>query len=107
MDEKEINKKIDDAMHSIEDISKASPAPFFFTRLEARMMQERNPWYQLSSFFAKPVIAFACICLVIILNLAVIFKTMNAGETYSKQGSDIASVDEYSQLTTGLYELDK
>ena len=107
MDAKDINKKIDDAMHSINGISKASPASFFFTRLEARMMQERNAWYQLSSFFAKPVIAFACVCLIIILNLAVIFKTMNSGEAYTKQGSDIASVDEYSQVTTSLYELDK
>ncbi len=107
MEQKDINKKIDDALHSIEGISKASPASFFFTRLEARMLQEKNAWYQLSSFFAKPVIAFACVCLIIILNLAVIFKTVNTGETYTKQGSDIASVDEYSQVTTGLYELDK
>lgn len=107
MDEKDINKKIEDAMHSIDAISKVSPAPFFFTRLEARMMLEKNAWYRLSSFFAKPVIAFACVCLIIILNLAVIFKTVNAGETYTKQGSDIASVDEYSQVTTSLYELDK
>ena len=107
MEEKDINRKIEDAMRSIDSISKASPAPFFFTRLEARMSAEKNAWYQLSSFFAKPVIAFACVCLVIILNLAVIFKTVNTAETSTKQSSDIASVDEYSQVTTGLYEIDK
>ncbi|MEO8111346.1 MAG: hypothetical protein ABI594_14985 [Ginsengibacter sp.] len=107
MNEKDINRKIEEAMHSIDDISKASPVPFFFTRLEARMSLEKNAWYQLYSFFARPAMAFACICVIIILNLAVIFKTVNTGDTYSKQGSDIASVDEYSQVTTGLYELDK
>ncbi len=107
MDERSINKKIDEAMQSIDGISKASPAPSFFTRLEARMSVEKNAWYQLSSFFARPVVAFACVCLVIILNLAVIFKTVTPSENYTKSGSDIAAVDEYSQVTTSLYELDK
>lgn len=107
MDETNINKKVEDAMHSIDNIPKASPGPFFFTRLEARMLNEKNVWNKMSSFFAKPAIAFACICLVIMINLAVIFTSINSQESYAQTGSETAAVDEYNQVTTGLYELEK
>ncbi len=107
MDEKFINKKVEEAMHSIDNVSRASAPSFFFTRLETRMQMEKNAWYQLSSFFARPVVAFACMCLIIILNLAVIFKTVNVDKKYTQTGSDIAAVDEYSQVATNLYDLDK
>ena len=107
MDESFINKKIDDALQSIDNISKASPRPFFFTRLEARMLNEKNIWNKMSSFFARPVIAFACICLVIMINIAVIFTSINSQESYAQPGNEVAAVDEYNQVTTGLYELEK
>lgn len=107
MDESFINKKIDDSLQSIDNISKASPRPFFFTRLEARMLNEKNVWNKMSSFFARPAIAFACICLVIMINLAVIFNAINSQQSYGQTGSDVAAVDEYNQVTTGLYELEK
>ncbi len=107
MDEHFIDKKIDDALRSIDNIARTSPAPFFFTRLEARMLNEKNVWNKLSSFFAKPIIAFACICLVIIVNLAVVFSAINSKQLYTQTGNEVAAADEYSQVTTGLYELDK
>lgn len=107
MDENFINKKIDDALHSIDNIPKASPAPFFFTRLEARMMNEKNIWNKMYSFFAKPAIAFACICLVIMINLAAIITSIHSQQSYSQSGNEVAAVDEYSQVTTDLYELEK
>lgn len=107
IEENFINKKIEDALHSIDNISKASPPPYFFTRLEARMLNEKNVWNKMSSFFARPAIAFACICLVIMINLAVIFTAVNSQQSYGQTGSDVAAIDEYNQVTTGLYELEK
>lgn len=107
MDDNLINKKIDDALQSINNISKASPPPFFFTRLEARMLNEKNIWSKMSSFFARPAIAFACICLVIMINVAVIFTSINSQGSYAQPSNEVAAVDEYSQVTTGLYELEK
>ena len=95
------NNKIDEAMHSIDGIKKASPTPFFFTRLEARMQKEKNVWEKISSFIAQPSIALACIFLVIMINAFVIFSSSN-----KKQANDLATVDEYSQVTTTLYEFE-
>ncbi len=107
MDENLINKKVEDALDSIDNISKASPRPYFFTRLEARMLNEKNVWNKMSSFFARPVIALACICVVVMINLAVIFNSINSQQSYAQTGSEVAAVDEYNQVTTGLYELEK
>ena len=73
MKDESLNKKIDDAMQSMDNINRATPRPFLFTRLEARMQNEKNIWGRLSSFVARPVVAFACICFVLILNAMVIF----------------------------------
>ncbi|MDP4283360.1 MAG: hypothetical protein Q8891_02980 [Bacteroidota bacterium] len=101
-----INKKIEDAMHSIDGIEKSSPSPFFFTRLEARMQKEKNIWETLTSFITKPVIAFACICLVIMINAFVIFSSSNTDSTVTQQTNQLATVDEYSQLSATLYEFE-
>ena len=107
MDENSVNKKVDDALNSIDNVSRASAPPFFFTRLEARMMNRKNIWSELSSFFARPLIAFACICFVIMINLAVLFSSIHSGNSYSQTGNEVAAVDEYNQVATGLYELEK
>ncbi|MEP6583720.1 MAG: hypothetical protein ABJA90_05625 [Ginsengibacter sp.] len=107
MDENSINKKIEEAFHSLDNISKASPPPFFFTRLEGRMLNDKNVWNKVSSFFARPIIAFACICFIIMINLAVIFTSINSQQSNAEPANEVAAVDEYSQVATGLYELEK
>lgn len=101
-----INKKVDETLNSLDDAEKASPRPFLFTRLEARMQNERNIWSKISSFVARPLVAFACICLVLIINAAVIFMSGNSGNSITQTGSEIAAADEYSQVSTTLYEFE-
>ncbi len=100
------NKKIEDAIHSIDSIQKASPPPFFFTRLEARMQREKNIWEKITSFIAQPAIAFACVCLVIMINAFVIFSSSNSKKIVAQQNNELATVDEYSQITGTFYEIE-
>jgi hypothetical protein len=99
-----IFKKIEDAMQSIDGIKKASPAPYFFTRLEARMQNEKNWWIKITEFLAKPSIAFASICLIVMINAIVIFSSSKAKNTASTQNNELASIDEYSQVSATLFE---
>jgi len=99
-----INNKIKDALNSLDGMGQASAKPFFFTRLEARMQKERNTWEKISSFFARPAIAFACICLVIMINAAVIFSSQNTHTNVTGQNDENATVDEYSQVSSSFYE---
>lgn len=101
--QEKFNKKIEDAMRSLDGIKEASPSPFFFTRLEARMQREMSVWDKVSSFIAKPVVAFACICLVIMINATIIFSSSNSQRAADTQNNELATVDEYSQLSSATF----
>ena len=102
--EEKINRKIEEAMSSLDGIQKASPAPFFFTRLEAGMQNQKSIWEQFSSFVSRPVVAFACICLVIMINAVVIFSSANSPKKADDQTSEIATTDEYNLVSSTFYE---
>lgn len=101
-----INKKVDTVLNSLDKIERASPAPFLFTRLEARMQNERNAWSKISSFVARPAVAFACICFVLLINAIVIFLSNKPGTSLTQTGSELATADEYSQVSSTLYEFE-
>lgn len=103
MDEK-LNRKIDATIQSLDGIEKASPKPFFFTRLEARMQKEKSKWETFSSFVGRPLVAFACICLIIIINAAVIFSTTQFKATADQSNNELATADEYNSVSAPLYE---
>ncbi|MDQ2719518.1 MAG: hypothetical protein M3Z26_07135 [Bacteroidota bacterium] len=104
---KNYDKKIEDVMHSIDDIGKASPSPFFFTRLEGNMQKrEKNIWGEISSFISRPSIAFACVCLVILINMFVIFSSSFSKNKLNQQNNDLTTVDEYSQLSATFYDFE-
>lgn len=102
--EEKSSKKIDEVMQSLNGVEKASPSPFFFTRLEARMEREKSSWEKISSFVAKPVVAFACICLVIMINAWVIFSSRNSQNSTDQQTSELATTDEYNLVSSTFYE---
>ena len=107
MKDKFIQKKIDEVMHSMDGIKRASPRPILFTRLEAGIQNEKNIWVKMSSFVARPVIAFTCICFVLIINAMVIFLLNSSpGNALAQQGSELAAADEYSQVSSTLYEFE-
>lgn len=106
MEDDFLNKKVDEIMQSMDGIKRAAPRPFLFTRLEARMQNERNVWNKLTSFVARPIVAFACICFVLIINAMVIFLSDTSGNSLAPQGSELATADEYSQVSYNLYDFE-
>ncbi len=58
----DFDKKIYDAMNSIDGVQKAAPRPFFFTRLEARM-QQRKKYLGKNNLFCCPTGYYVCLYL--------------------------------------------
>lgn len=106
--EEKFSQKIEEIMRSFDAMKKASPRPFFFTRLEARMQNQKSIWDEISSFVAKPMVAFACICLVLIINAVVIFSSSKSSNStinsVSQQNSELATADEYNLVSSNFYE---
>ena len=98
------DKKIAQIMASIDIVRRAAPAPFFFTRLEARMTREKGFWGQISSFVARPAYALACICLVLVINASVVLFTSTSDSSGDQQSASVAAVDEYNSVSSTFYD---
>lgn len=107
MKDKQLNDKIERALASLDKTERCSPRPFFFTRLEARLQYQQDKWAQLTSFFTRPAIAFSCICMVIVLNLFVVFHELSPQNAISQENAEYTPADEYSLVATSLYDFDK
>lgn len=102
----DIEHKVDDALNSIDQLERASMPPYFFTRLEARMQRGKTFWEKATILLAKPVVAFASICIILFLNIYIVTSSPNDGMNRANQTTEFASVDEYSQLSSSLFEFE-
>ena len=107
MQEKNINKKVDDALESISNIQRASAPDFFFTRLEGRMLREKSAWETISSFITRPAIAIASVCIILMMNLYTIVSTASQDDPAASQRNvELAAMDEYTQVSSAIYEFE-
>ena len=107
-DKASIENHINKALSSVEGMERATPGPYFYTRLRARLDNKyENSWQRLSGFVAKPVIAFATILLVICINIFAIYSNSNSDSTLNTTDqTDLVTVDEYNQVTSNIYDLE-
>jgi hypothetical protein len=64
----DIEKKIEETLNSLDNIRRASPRPFLYTRLQARIHRENNSWAGVAGFISRPVFAIAMIGVVLFVN---------------------------------------
>ena len=70
-----IQKKVEEALNSLDGIQRAQPAPYFFTRLTARIENnKKNVWENFGTFISRPLVAFATILVIVLLNSIAFFK---------------------------------
>ena len=104
--QEKLNKKIADALASVEGIQRAAAPDFFYARLEGRMLREKNVWEKISSFVARPAIAFGCMAVIILMNSFIIFSDLNRKDS-NVPASELASVDEYTEISnSSLFEFE-
>jgi hypothetical protein len=95
----DIQKSIDEALESIVNIQRAAPKPFFFTRLQARMMRsESGVWDRVSRFITRPVFAVATMSLVLLLNAYVIIHGVSAQDNRGNL-AEISSTEDLGVTT--------
>lgn len=101
---KNIDQEIEAALNSLADIQKAKPAPYLLTRIHARLSSPvKNTWENIAGFISRPAIMAAGICLLLIINISVLFyknytplNTINE-RSYTTSADD---EDEYNNLVT-------
>lgn len=75
----QFSEEIKQTMDSLDDLSRATPGPFFYTRLKARMESEimDRGAASLYSWFLQPRWSLAWVTLLLLLNLGAILWTVS------------------------------
>jgi hypothetical protein len=101
-----IENKVDAALNSIDNIGRASPSPFFYSKVMGKIRNEpQTVWERWSSFFLRPTIAFATVCLIIVINAFVIYSNITGSFSLNDQ-AEVTLSDEYNAATTSLYDIE-
>lgn len=95
---------LDKMLDSLEGLKKAEPAPFFFTRLQARMAGPEDTLLQkLMMFVTRPAFAMCTGILILLLNGYFLFNTLQAKDVQQEESTQMLAV-EYSSLNAPFDE---
>jgi len=100
-----MQNKIEKTLISLDKIQRATPQPFFYTRLIARLNNSyQNNWERFSAFITRPSIAFSGIFLIVLMNLLAAYLNLKTPVIFEQ--SEAAVADEYTQLATNFYNFE-
>lgn len=107
MNKKEhINKLVEEALSSVDDINRAEAKPYLLTRIYARMNKgTESAWEKAVWFIGRPAVAFAGLCMIILINITVVTfngTTINPAETTEQVAQSPA--DEFSYTVATIYD---
>lgn len=98
----DIQNKVVAAINCLDGLTQASPGPFFFTRVQARLNKiEKNVWESISAFIARPTIAIAMVCLVLLMNTVAVLQHT---KTLTSDQSDQSVYEEFNLATNTFYD---
>lgn len=102
-----INKLIEDALNSVDDIQRAEPKPFLLTRINARMNNgTASIWEKAGWFITRPAVAFTGLCLIILINVMVMMNTGSLNTNNNTEQVAVNSADEFSSTVATIYDIE-
>ena len=106
----DIENKLERTLDSLNGLRRATPAPYFFTRLRARMAREDKEWGGVIGFISRPAFALAIICVVLSINTWIVFNDPHDTSVHSQlpttDNTDVLPEQEYNVAVTTFYNYD-
>ena len=100
-----INKWIEEALSSVDDIKRAGAKPFLLIRIHARMKRgTESVWEKAGWFIGRPAVAFAGLCLIVLINAMVIILNRTSTETTVAEQTVQIPADEFSYTVATIYD---
>jgi len=102
--QEQVNKLIEQAIHSADGIQKASPEPYLLTRINARLAQQKDTvWERVLWFIGRPAVAISGLCLLIIINVLVVIN--NQPDAVTAMNEQVQNPpDEFSNTIATIYD---
>ena len=101
MEQRKNDVTTDDILQSIEGIQRAEAPDFFYTRLMGRMQQ---PVIPPALWIKKPVLAFATLLLLLVLNITAISQFLHKREPAAQQSGIQGFASEYGLDGSSSYQ---
>ena len=106
MNKKEqINKLIEEALNSVDNISRAEAKPYLLTRINARMRKgTESTWEKAGWFIGRPAVAFAGLCMIILINVMVVMYNGSSDLSTATDQAAQTPADEFSYMVATIYD---
>jgi hypothetical protein len=105
---KNIPGKVQQTIDSLDGLQRATPAPFFFTRVMARLQSEETggAWERMVYFLSRPAIAVVTLVTIILLNAAAFYLPSSHGSSTSSiaEQNEPSYTDDYVAANNNFYE---
>lgn len=103
---KSIEEKVEQTVNSIDGLQRAAAAPFFFTRVMARIQREESgAWERAASFITRPAIVIGTLALILLLNAAVFYLPSQKSNTAVEQ-AEPGFTDDYIAANNSFFEFE-
>lgn len=105
----DMEQKLAKALESLDGIQRATPQPYFYTRLKARLTKNDREWAGITGFISRPAYALAMICVVLLINTWAVVQD-NSDTTTTTQANALQMVtdqqlpDEYNVAVNTFYD---
>jgi len=100
--DRSIEQKVEQALASLDHVTRADTDPFFYTRLAAKMhAEEDSVWIKLSAFLARPVVIASFLVAAVAGNYFIFSRN---ADTSAKPGYAELSQDEYNVQAITYYD---
>jgi hypothetical protein len=104
-----VDKKVEDALSSLDGIKRSDPQPWFYTRVKARLEpEEHTAWMSIGSFLSRPSVAFATLGGILVLNAFVLFRqdTTDTVPASAIIQNELTTDNEYILASSSSYEFE-
>ena len=106
MNKKEqINKLVEEALNSVDNINRTEAKPYLLTRINARMARStESAWEKAGWFIGRPAVAFTGLCLVLLINVMVIVINNSSDTNTVAEQTVQTQTDEFSYTVATIYD---
>ena len=103
-EENNIGQKVEKALSSLDGIQRATPGPFFFTRVQARVQRQTGSgWDQAISFITRPAVALVGLCIILLLNAAAFWLQPGSSIAAGASPGESGYVEDYSAVASNFF----
>jgi hypothetical protein len=100
-----IDKLVEEAMDSIDDIRRASPPPFLLTRVNARLNKAGEArWEKLVRLIGRPAFAIPALATLMLINVTVV--VLNRPAQVKADQLSFNTADEFSTSVASIYDIE-